>query len=577
VKHLRKIRGRGRRRGALLLILVGALAPRVARGDDLQNLGRDFWAWRARTQPVSGDDITRIDRPAGWAPDWSRRSIEERRKSLAEFAGRWKGIDATGMPVAWQVDHRLLGSALARVRWELEVLRSWDRNPRFYVDQTLGAYFESLLAPPPFSRARGEQIARLLESIPATIDAARVNLTAPIGPFARLAAEELKGVRPRLTESVAALKPLLPAEIARRVEAALPRAITALESWASWLDAGWPLMPSNAAVGRDRYDYFLAEVALLPFTMEDLLAAGRQEWARAAALEAMETQRNRALPALALFPDEAAQIAREEKDEASVRRFLEEKGILTVPADLRHYRNRPLPAYVAPLAFLGVADDLTSAVRLGEDAVSYIRPPSPSLPYFALSTARDPRPILVHEGIPGHYFQLVVSWKHEDPIRRHYYDSTANEGIGFYAEEMMLQAGYFDDSPRTREILANFQRLRALRVEADVKLASGQFTIEQAAEYLEKRVPMDRETARQEAAFFASDPGQAISYLVGKLQIIQLLADARQQQGDKFDLQAFHDFLWKNGNVPFALARWEYLGDREELGRVDARRPKLKF
>src|SRR5260370_34433716 len=136
------------------------------------------------------------------------------------------------MPVGGQVDYRLLGAAVARVRWELEVLRSWDRNRRFYVDQTLGAYFESLLAPPPFSRARGEQIARLLESIPSTIDAARVNLTAPIGPFARLAAEEIKGVRPRLTESVTALKPLLSAEIARRVEVAAPRAITALESWA---------------------------------------------------------------------------------------------------------------------------------------------------------------------------------------------------------------------------------------------------------------------------------------------------------------------------------------------------------
>ena len=85
----------------------------------------------------------------------------------------------------------------------------------------------------------------------------------------------------------------------------------------------------------------------------------------------------------------------------------------------------------------------------------------------------DPRPITVHEGIPGHYFQLCLSWKHEDPTRRHYYDSGANEGIGFYAEEMILQAGLFDDSPHTREIIYNFVRLRALRVEVDVKLSLG--------------------------------------------------------------------------------------------------------
>ena len=108
----------------------------------------------------------------------------------------------------------------------------------------------------------------------------------------------------------------------------------------------------------------------------------------------------------------------------------------------------------------------------------------------------DPRPLTVHEGIPGHYFQLCLSWKQEDPIRRHYYDSGANEGIGFYAEEMMLQAGLFDDSPHTREIIYNFMRLRALRVEVDVKLALGEFTLEQAAKYLEEKVPMDSQTAR---------------------------------------------------------------------------------
>ena len=140
---------------------------------------------------------------------------------------------------------------------------------------------------------------------------------------------------------------------------------------------------------------------------------------------------------------------------------------------MKHYRNLPLPEYLQALAGLGVTDDLTSPSRLDQDGISYIRPPSESLGYFALATARDPRPIIVHEGVPGHYFQLVLSWAHEDPIRRHYYDSGPNEGIGFYAEEMMLQAGLFDDSPRTREIIYSFMRLRALRVEVDVQLATG--------------------------------------------------------------------------------------------------------
>ena len=74
-----------------------------------------------------------------------------------------------------------------------------------------------------------------------------------------------------------------------------------------------------------------------------------------------------------------------------------------------------------------------------------------------------------------------------------------------YAEEMMLEAGLFDNSPRSREIIYNFMRLRALRVEVDVKLALGLFTIDQAAEYLQRTVPMDRQTAGAEAAFFDQD------------------------------------------------------------------------
>jgi uncharacterized protein (DUF885 family) len=135
---------------------------------------------------------------------------------------------------------------------------------------------------------------------------------------------------------------------------------------------------------------------------------------------------------------------------------------------------------------------------------------------------------------------------------------------------MILQAGLFDDSPRSREIIYNFMRLRALRVEVDVKLALGIFTIDQAVEYLHKTVPMDKGTALAEASLFASTPGQAISYQIGKLQIMNFLADAQRSQGDAFNLKTFHDSVWINGNVPFALQRWEYLGLKDDVDRLDS-------
>ena len=271
------------------------------------------------------------------------------------------------------------------------------------------------------------------------------------------------------------------------------------------------------------------------------------------------------MPELPIIPTQDEQIARAAADELTVRRLLVEKDILTVPPGTPHYGYRKMPAWMAPLADFGEGTDFPVASRLGENATRYIPVPSPKLGYFALSMAQDPRADMVHEGVPGHAFQLAVSWTNPDEIRRHWYDSGVNEGLGFYCEEMMQQAGLFDDSPRSAEMIASYMRLRALRVEVDVRLSLGTFTIDEAAKYLHESVPMDETTAREEAANFAASPGFAIGYQIGKLQIVKFLEDAKRIQGDKFDLRKFHDFVWMNGNVPVVLQRWEMLGLKDEV------------
>jgi hypothetical protein len=491
-----------------------------------------------------------------------------RRTALAEFERRWRAIETAGWPVPRQVDHRLVGSAIARVRWELDGAPAWRRDPQFYIQQALGPVFDLLLTPGAFSVSRAEQIEARLAHVSRVTEWARANLGEARQPFARLAIDTLNGIETRLATVARELDTVVPATHRGRIATPARGAGRALADYRTWLQHQLASMPAETAVGRASYVTFLREVALVPFNPDELLAMGRQEWQRAVAFEALEQQRNQAVSPMRIFPDQAAQIAKSTNDEAAIRAFLEANDLLTVPARIRHYRNLPLPAYLAPLSFLGVTDDLTSETRLEEDGYSYIRIPAPDLPYFYLSTARDPRPIIVHEGVPGHYLQLALSWAHENPIRRRYYDSGANEGIGFYAEEMMMQAGLWADSPRSREIVYNFARLRALRVEVDVRLATGEFTIAQAADYLEKTVPMDRETALEEAAAFAAGPGQAITYQIGKLQIIGMLADQRRREGDRFSLRGFHDFVWKNGNVPLSLQRWELLGDRAEVDRL---------
>jgi uncharacterized protein (DUF885 family) len=64
-------------------------------------------------------------------------------------------------------------------------------------------------------------------------------------------------------------------------------------------------------------------------------------------------------------------------------------------------------------------------------------------------------------------------------------------------------------------------------------------------------------------------PGQKIAYQIGKLQILEMLADARLKQGEHFSVQKFHDYVWLNGNVPIALQRWELLGLDDEVRDLD--------
>ena len=550
-----------------LLASIAICVANIAVAESLEKLADDFWTWRARYAPFTGDDVNRLERPGG-IRDWSRASIDQRRNDLKQFEARWKNIDPSTWPVSQQVDYKLIGSALSRVRWELDVNPRWKRDPNFYVEQTLTALEEALTIPAPYREARSREILMRVENIPSILQQGSENLENPPAPFASVAIQNLDGIREHLrkmSSSVAASTTVNP----EKLNSACERAADALEKFQQQLKEKLPKLPQQTALGRDAYVWFLRNVALMPFTPEELLAMGRQEWNRAVAFETFEKNRNKDVPPLKIASNINSWIKEAAEKELQIRKFLEERGIVSVPDWVQHYTLRPTPEYLSALGFTE-HDDFTSPSRLKENCIRYVPEPSEKLGYFWRATAMDPRPITVHEGIPGHYFQLCLSWKQGDSIRRHYYDSGANEGIGFYAEEMMSQAGLFDDSPHTREIIYNFMRLRALRVEVDVKLALGEFTLEQAAKYLQDKVPMDEQTARQEAIAFATGPGQAISYQIGKLQIIKFLADARMQQGEKFNLRAFHDFLWQNGNVPISLQRWEYLGAPDEAARISS-------
>ena len=279
-------------RTVAIILLASIVAASPAAADSLDDLARDFWRWRAVRQPLSHDDIPRIERPAGWMPDWSRATVEGSRKDLEAFEARWKAINPAASPVSRQVDYRLIGSALARARWELDITRGWRRNPNFYIQQTIGGLFDLLLQPPPFDQTRSAALAVRMANIPRIVQQAQENLDEAVRPFATLAVAELANVRERLATVSREAAPLLAQPDRAQWSSATEPAIAALESLREWLKGRLTSMSPDTAVGRENYLYFLTHVALVPFTPEELLAMGRQEWERAVAFESYEIQRN---------------------------------------------------------------------------------------------------------------------------------------------------------------------------------------------------------------------------------------------------------------------------------------------
>ena len=150
------------------LCLVAVCSANIAVADSLEKLANDFWAWRAKYAPFTGDDVNRMERPGG-TRDWSRASIDQRRKDLAGFEARWKKLNPAQWPIPKQVDYKLIGSALSRVRWELDINPRWKRDPNFYIEQTLTALAEALTVPAPYDEPRSREILTRIENIPSIL------------------------------------------------------------------------------------------------------------------------------------------------------------------------------------------------------------------------------------------------------------------------------------------------------------------------------------------------------------------------------------------------------------------------
>jgi len=429
------------------------------------------------------------------------------------------------------------------------VLRPWANTPAFYVTVFSSQSDQPAREGPlswgavelwrhrfPLSMESAAEIDEGLRRIPRLLAQARTNLVGNGRDLWVLGTEAVREQSRDLEQLAARLGDAAPALRAHASEAK-----AATDAFAGWLDSLAPAKTGPSGIGIEHYDWYLRYVHLVPYTWQDQAILLRRELGRAHTFLALEEQRNRALP-----PQEPISSA---NDHAV--RFSD-----AVTAYMAFLKDRDL---------LIVRDFMEPALRA---RLGRFRPGPRE--FFTEVDYRDPMVMRTHG---YHWFDLarMADMPHASPIRRHplLYNlfDTRTEGLATGWEEMMLQAGMFDAQPRSRELIYVLLAQRAARAAGDLRMHANQVTLEQAAQFAVDNTPrgwlrMDGTTVRGEQHLYLQQPAYGTSYLIGKMQIEELLAARRRQLGRAFTMAAFMEELDGAGLIPMSLITWELTGQR---------------
>jgi uncharacterized protein (DUF885 family) len=563
-----------------ILLVLGMLVPLACAqggppGEDnnnapekLRQLAHTYYQWRNENDPVgsSNQGLHTWDDKLG---DYSEKAVASRRKHVVELLAQVKAMPTETWRKEDRIDWLLFRAELEGAAFYDRVLRPEESNPQKYTNECSNALFSLLKKDYAPGQTRALAATARMKQMPALLEQAKQNLKEPVRLYARLAIESARSVDSLFTASLMTItSKLTPAELQELVRSR-DAAITALHSYADWLEQRLPKMAEFKPMGEANYNYLLRNVYLLPVEAEQVAMLGEVELARFRALEALLPDPSLADPnparSKSIPKDQQAFLAAYESREAEMLEFLRDRHLVTLPPYLGTFHIRQLPEAFKPTSPGGFMNP-PGLYDVDSSGFYFIPSYNPDSKNFYIRAAiEDPRPILGHEGIPGHFLQISIANHLADEIRREHGDGVFVEGWALYTEEMLMRAGFYpDNSPAQGQIL-RLSRYRAARVGVDVNLHTGKWSFEQAVKYFMEAGGLDREAAEGEAAGAASEPGQKITYMVGKWQILRLLGRYREQQGSHFRLGAFHDALLSNGSLPLSVVQWLLLDDPSDL------------
>ena len=525
-----------------------------------------FTEWRTFEDPprVSG------------VPDYAPATNARRLTALRAMQAKLRAIDTTGWRVSEQVDWHLVRAEMNGLQYHLTVLQPFARDPAYYASvRTEESDTPAEEGPTMHGAVRLWQYpvwprtvldtSRALNADESRRLAAQLNTVAPLLRQARVhlakgnAKDLWVGAVKSFEEQHDALGTLAtlvnknsPGDTA--LTSAIASAASATETFTTWLRTEAPKKTGPSGIGKAQYSWFLKNVLLVPLTWEEEVTITRRELARAHASLRLEETRNAALPPMPVA-NSAAEFASMQADALPrYMQFFRDKNIVTVEPWMERALRERFQSYS----------------------------PEATRNFFSQATHRDPRTLWTHL---WHWWDngRFREHPHASPIRRtpllyNVWMSRA-EGMATSMEEWMMQAGLYDDSPRSREIVWTMLAARAARGLGNLYAHSNELTMAAAADLHVNWTPrgwMRRDPLLGfEQHLYLRQPGYGASYVTGGRLMEETMAERARQLGNAFTMRRFFDEVNGVGMIPVSLVYWELTGDPRMVRELsDPRGPR---
>jgi uncharacterized protein (DUF885 family) len=473
-----------------------------------------------------------------------------------------EAVDAAGLSAEAGFERDLEIHNVRLSVFEAGVLRVWERRSTAMdtVGNALFLLFARDFAP---LAERLESITGRLENVPTFLLASRTRAVVPQVRLWQQVEIDTAAELPVLFRDIeAAARDAVGAAEQRRLQDAVAQAGAAVSEYVEWLHDSLPGGVDDWAIGREHFD---EAVALRGFDGVDADAILEIGWQQLADAKAARVAVAREIDPAA---DEAMVVERVKADHPATfegaldayratmvraRQHLIDRGIVSVPPDERisviatpdYLRNIiPFAAYFDSPKF----DRDPTGIYVVTPSVGDAAGAMLEHNYSSISNTS------IHEAYPGHHLQLSVAGRHPSLTRLTTEAPEFVEGWGMYSEQMMREQG-FDTGPTFRLNMYTDVIWRACRIILDVRMHRGEIGVEEAIRWLVEQTSFEEPNARAEVHRYTYTPTYQLSYLLGKVLLLQLRAGEQQRLGGAFGLRAFHDALLAHGSLPISFHR----------------------